>query len=160
MSSDSNGGKVIKLHLTQAALNSLIEAQPEIKLHLGQQVVERLAKTHVLNCIGTDPSFKQVLETLKLMAQQEVARRIGEIHQGWQRPFSVKLNPDFEAAVKTNITQSIQAEATRLAMEAVVSKGSEIDQLINSKIDYYINQSVKDKIKERVDAMVKQVMGS
>ena len=143
----------ITLSLSVPALERLMKECPELVLKLSQGVMEEYARRQV-------KAFGDA--ALKSIVQKVIAAELGTMTTTGCTQV-LKLNPQFEAALKAVVGTQIAALKTELLVDAATRAagvGTELSGVIGPKVESAVNAQVAAYIKSQVAAKLKALMDS
>ena len=143
----------ITLSLSVPALERLMSECPELVVKLSQGVMEEYARRQV-------KAFGDV--ALKSIVQKVIAAELGTVTTTGCTQV-LKLNSQFEAALKGVVSTQIAALKTELLVEAAAratAVSAELQETIGTKVDHAVNLAVLTYIKTQVAARIKALMDS
>jgi len=136
----------IQFNLTLAALNALIEAQPEAKTKLTHGVIENFAKQHLIKAFQSDPHIMSAMTKLKNEVQVNVLNDIGITGNTWIRDENIVIA---ERHV-VNIKKEIQRKADNYIKDAIAAQLADLQTRIDDTISKHITEAVNLAVRNRL----------
>lgn len=148
---DPNRPERVVLQLSRAALERLLGGDSLLEVELRQQIAQNFAKKHLRGMIATDLK-QQVDSAFNGIVAQEIKDQIGIIGSGSWFPTSY-LNDRIKTTIKAAVDDAIKEYVT----SAVIEGQRQLVQKIEEKVNYVLNMTIVDKIKQGVDDKLKEV---
>lgn len=173
MSDKTNGAGVVRLSLNVPAVERLLAGDPELEIHMREQVKEQVFKNH-LGALLDDPAIGQMAQDFAVKIREyqthvsntyvkECEKQIGTIQSHWNEK-TLLMSPTFKAKMETTIQQLLDP-TVRMLVEQHAAKITEVwlaiaDKTIQKKLDAEIEKRISDGINQRLVAAAKAVKES
>jgi phage tail sheath gpL-like len=132
----------ITLQLSVPALERLMQECPELVLKLSQGVMEEFARRQVR--AFADSAFKDIVKKV-------IESELGTMTSSYNAP--LKLNPQFEAALKGVVSTQIAALKTELLVDAA-GKAAAVSIDLRTKIEAFVNREVTAQVAQYIRTQV------
>lgn len=147
---------LVRLNLTRPAVEALLGAQPELRVHLSQQVCEAVYKKHVLGCVANNPAIKELLSRLEQVASLEIQKQIGDIRTTWQGSlYEYQLRPEVMEHLRKQLDGKASDILRKLVEESIEKTMKGLEDMIQAKVNAMVPTLVRSKVAAVVEAISK-----
>lgn len=151
MSSNQNPNDCVQIRLTRSALESLLTAQPELRVSLGTALVNEVAKRHFIKSVEHSELVKQAFANLNARVEAAISTQVGEFKKTWSGVELVKINPEFQKLVDDRVKQHVDAVLANLLKQANI----QLEQRLKDMIDWKLEQEANKYITSKMDSVLK-----
>lgn len=140
----------VQLRLSRAAVDALLGADPEAKVALTHQVVEHVAKQHVLKAVENDPTIQRIVGSVKEACTSEAYRltnsMVADTRERYATVGKYELLEPLKSAVQAAVRKAIHDEVDATVKAIVGNSKTLIQERVRADVDYLVKCEVRDLV--------------
>ena len=145
------------------ALERLIGGDSQLEIDIRNSVVQKFAEKHLKSVANSDAiktTLSQIQDTITQNVKHQCEREVATFKTSYGGSITdIKLNPAVQKEIDTQVRTIAYGIIQKQVDESIKfwANSAEIEQIVNKKFEYYTNEIINNKVKERLDAIRKSI---
>lgn len=144
---------------TLAALERLIGGDNELEIEIRNSIVQEFAKKH-LKAVANSDQVSKTLDQIKKHIQDKVSFQLSAQIASFTKNFdgslsSIQIRPEIQNIINNKVNLQLDTTIRNCVIESIKkwSEDKNINELINKKFEYFIEDFIKNEVKKRIEKL-------
>jgi hypothetical protein len=148
---------------SKEALERLIGGDSQTEIDIRNSVVQKFAEKHLKAVVNSDAmrtTLYQIQTAITQNVKEQCEREVATFKTSYGGSITdIKLNPAVQKEIDTQVRTIAYDIIQKKVDESIKfwANNAEIEKIVAKKFEYYTNEIISNKVKERLDAIRKSI---